>query len=68
MRRIGEVQCAGKVGEVGEVQCTLNVVGEHLQTFKEENTVEPPNKGHFGDNMCSPDLSFVERFHLRMSV
>ena len=24
-------------------------------------TVEPPNKGHFGDNINSADLSFVER-------
>ena len=27
-----------------------------------ETTVEPPNKGHFGDNINSVDLFFVERF------
>ena len=26
------------------------------------STVEPPNKGHFGDNINSADLFFVERF------
>ena len=25
------------------------------------NTVEPPNKGHFGDNINSAVVSFVER-------
>ena len=24
--------------------------------------MEPPNKGHFGDNINSADLFFVERF------
>ena len=27
-------------------------------------TVGPPNKGHFGDNMNSADLFFVERFKM----
>ena len=27
-----------------------------------DNTVEPPNKGHFGDNINSADLVFVVRF------
>ena len=26
------------------------------------HTVAPPNKGHFGDDINSADLSFVERF------
>ena len=26
--------------------------------------VEPPDKGHFGDNVNSADLFFIERFYL----
>ena len=31
-------------------------------TLTKDRTVEPLNKGHFGDNINSADLSFVERF------
>ena len=30
--------------------------------FKNTSTVEPQNKGHFGDNINLADLFFVERF------
>ena len=26
------------------------------------NTVEPPNKGHFGDDINSADMFFAEKF------
>ena len=35
-----------------------------IQRDCSEGTVEPLNKGHFGDNKNSADLFFVERFSL----
>ena len=45
----------------GILSCLFNpmsVVNWHTVV----TTMEPPNKGHFGDNINSAVLSFVERF------
>ena len=42
--------------EVNSSECTCTKYLEY-----DSNTVEPPNKGHFGDNINSDVVSFVER-------
>ncbi len=46
------------VGSVLSALAWVSIVHEH------EYTVEPPSKGHFGTNINSGHLSFVERLSL----
>ena len=43
----------------GQTECVLNSTCIHVCI---QHTVEPPDKGHFGDNLNSADLFFVKRF------
>ena len=42
--------------------CKISIVDARRYTKISANLVEPLNKGHFGDNINSADLFFVERF------
>ena len=42
-----------------------NSMLSNYKLFSRKVTVEPPNKGHFGDNINSAVVSFVERLSSR---
>ena len=57
--------CGDKVF-LGKLRLTVNFlpficpIGFHKSQSENDCTVEPPNKGHFGDNINSAVVSFVE--------
>ena len=51
------------VMEVCEVHTVMEVCEVHtvMMIWTLVHTVDPPNKGHFGDDLISADLFFVDR-------